>query len=278
MIPGLPFRWHPVVLALLIVVLVVSYRARLAKTDRFRVVGALFAAAVALLWPVGDLSAHVSLTFATTQRLLLILLVVPLLMLATPVAWLAKVTRPEPVDLVVRVVSQPGVAIVVVTVLGTLSVSPLLVDWGARSAWGHAVVLALTVCTGVVLWIPGLGVVPGARKLSEGGRAAYIFASSVVVTVLSFVWIFSTHSLYPDLHHQSEILGVTPLFDQQLAGFVAKLGTYAPLWALSFYVFFHAESAGRSLEETPLHWADVERQLLRVDRARARNLRHYRPE
>ncbi len=277
MITGLPFRWHPVETAVIGVLFVLYWRVSRSRADRLRCSLALGAALVVVIWPVGDLATSVSLSVATAQRLVVMLLVVPLLMLSTPVAFLERVTRPEPFDVVVRSLSQPGVAIVSVTALGTLTVSPLLVDWGARAFLGHVVVLILTVVSGVVLWIPGLGVVPGARKLSPGGRAAYLFASSVVVTVLSFVWIFSTHSLYPGLHLQSQILGVTPLFDQQLAGFIAKLGAYASLWAVSFYVFFRADDEGRSLEDTPLSWADVERQLLRVDRAQARDLRRHRP-
>ncbi len=71
---------------------------------------------------------------------------------------------------------------------------------------------------------------------------------------------------------------MTPLFDQQLAGFVAKIGCYVPMWAIAFTIFFNAEDQGVSVEESPLHWADVERQLLRIDRQRARALRRHQPE
>ena len=66
---------------------------------------------------------------------------------------------------------------------------------------------------------------------------------------------------------------MTPLFDQQLAGFVAKIGSYVPMWAVAFTIFSRADEAGVAVEESPLHWADVERQLLRVDRQRARAAR-----
>ena len=84
--------------------------------------------------------------------------------------------------------------------------------------------------------------------------------------------------MYPALHHQHALLHVTPLFDQQLAGFVAKFGAYVPMWWVAFVIFSRAEEQGTPTEETPLHWADVERELLRVDRQRARTLRHHRAE
>jgi hypothetical protein len=50
------------------------------------------------------------------------------------------------------------------------------------------------------------------------------------------------------------------------------------MWAVAFTVFFRADDAGVSVDESPLHWADVERQLLRLDRQRARALRKHRPQ
>ncbi len=129
-----------------------------------------------------------------------------------------------------------------------------------------------------MLWLPALGVLPGAKRLSPAGRAGYIFASALVVTSLSFVWIFSRHSLYPVLHHQHALLHMTPLFDQQLAGFVAKFGCYAPMWAVAFTIFSRADELGTPVEETPLYWADVERELLRIDRQRERAIRRHQPE
>jgi cytochrome c oxidase assembly factor CtaG len=239
---------------------------------------ALLALLLVTIWPIGDLAASVSLTVATVQRLVIMLLVAPLLLMATPTNVLARLTRPRPIDAVTRLLAHPGFAVVVVTALGTLTLTPPVVDWGAHSSVGRDLVLLAVLFVGLVLWTPALGVMPGAKRLSPAARAGYVFASALVVTSLSFVWIFSQHSLYPALHHQYAILHMTPLFDQQLAGFVAKLGCYMPMWAVAFTIFWHAEDSGTPIEETPLHWADVERQLLRVDRQRDRAIRRHQPE
>jgi cytochrome c oxidase assembly factor CtaG len=269
-IPDLPFHWH-VVEVLAVVALVWLFGSfHLSGAMRWRAFGALLTLLVALVWPVGDLAGQVSLSMTVIQRLVIMLLVVPLLLGAAPTGWLVKVTKPVVVDAFVRVFYPPLVAVVFVTILGTLTVSPLIVDWSATSTAGRLVSLALTAIAGLVLWLPGLPVVPGARKLSPTGRAGYIFISSLVVTVLSFVWIFARHPLYPALHGQEAIFHITPLLDQQLAGFVAKFGAYIPMWLIAYYTFFHAEDEGRPVEESPLHWIDVERHLLRADRARRR--------
>ena len=230
--------------------------------------------AVVVVWPIGDLAASVSLTVATVQRLVIMLAVAPLLLRATPTSVFDALTRPAPVDRLVRVLSHPGLALGVVTVLGTVTLITPVVDWGAHSAVGRDVIVVTTLVAGLLLWLPVIHVVPGTRILSPIARAGYVFASSIVVTSLSIVWIFARHPLYPALHYQ-EKLHLSALLDQQVAGFVAKLGAYAPMWAIAFVIFSRADRDVVPVEEAPLYWADVQRELLRVDRQRARDLRRH---
>lgn len=274
----LPFRWHIAEVLIIVALGVTHHVVVTSKRERRLAAWALFALLVVTIWPIGDLAASVSLTVATVQRLVIMLLVAPLLLMATPTNVLARLTRPRPIDAATRLLSHPGVAVVVVTVVGTLTLSSPIVDWGANSSIGRDLVLAAVVAVGLVLWIPALGVMPGAKRMSPVARAGYVFVSSLVVTSLSFVWIFSHHSLYPDLHDQYSLLHMTPLLDQQLAGFVAKIGCYVPMWAVAFTIFAHAEDDGTRVEETPLHWADVERHLLRVDRQRGKAIRRQQSE
>jgi len=274
----LPFRWHIAELVVIVAAGVVHHVVVTTPRERRLALYALFALLVVTVWPVGDLAASVSLTVATVQRLVIMLFVAPMLLLATPTPVLAKLTRPQSIDRVTQVLAHPGFAIAFVTLVGTATLSVPVVDWGARSSLGRDLVLLTVLFAGVVLWLPGLGVMPGAKRLSPAGRAGYIFASALVVTSLSIVWIFSHHPLYPALHHQYALLHMTPLLDQQLAGFVAKLGCYAPMWTVAFTIFSHSEDRGEPIEETPLHWADVERRLLRVDRQRERALRRHQSQ
>jgi cytochrome c oxidase assembly factor CtaG len=274
----LPFRWHLAEVLLILAAGTAHHVVVKSRRERRLVTYALLALLVVTVWPVGDLASSVSLSVATVQRLVIMLLVSPLILMATPTSALVRLTRPRFLDAVTRFLAHPGVSIAVVTVVGTATLSSPVVDWGARSSVGRGVILLTVLCIGVILWIPALGVLPGAKRLSPVARAGYLFASSLVVTSLSFVWIFSRHSLYPALHHQRALLDMTPLFDQQLAGFVAKFGAYAPMWAIAFTIFSRADEQGTPVEETPLYWADVERQLLRLDRQRERALRRHQTE
>ena len=274
----LPFQWHLAEIVIVVAAGIAHHIVVTTKRERRRAVYALAALLVVTIWPVGDVAASVSLTLATVQRLVIMLFVAPMLLLATPTPVLAKLTRPRLIDAITRRLAHPGVAVVVVTAIGTLTLITPVVDWGARSNFARDIVLLTVLFVGVVLWLPALGVLPGALRLSPAARAGFVFGSAIVVTSLSFVWIFSRHSLYPALHHQQALLHMSPLLDQQLAGFIAKLGCYLPMGAVAFTIFFHAEDRGEPIEESPLHWADVERQLLRVDRERDRAIRRHQPE
>jgi cytochrome c oxidase assembly factor CtaG len=272
-----PFHPHPVLLGVLVVGASVHVWVVHERSRRGRAWAGWALLALVVLWPVGDLAASVSLSVATLQRLVIMLGVAPLFIASTSTAQLVALTRAPAVDFVTRRLAHPGLAMVVVTVVGMLTLSTPVVDAGATSPLVRAITLVAVLGCGVVLWIPALGVMPGAKRLSPVGRAAFIFVASLVVTSLSIVWIFARHSLYPSLHDQESLLHVTPLLDQQLAGFVAKIGSYLPMWAVAFTIFSRADEAGVAVEESPLHWADVERQLLRVDRQRARARRHAGP-
>ena len=274
----LPFQWHIEEL-LFIGVCWATHRSFVANEHQRRLCSwALISLLVVVVWPIGDIAASVSLTVATVQRLVIMLLVAPLLLRSVPIQIFSRLTRPKAVDFVATKVAHPGLALFLVTVLGTLTLSTPLVDWGASSTLGRNIVLLTTLLSGFLLWIPSLAIIPGARRLSPAGRAGFIVVSSLVVTSLSFVWIFSVHSLYPGLHNQQELLNMTPVFDQQLAGFVAKLGCYLPMWVVAFRIFFHAEDEGIPVEESPLQWADVERKMLRIDRQRERAIRRHQPD
>jgi cytochrome c oxidase assembly factor CtaG len=274
-IDGLPFSWHVPAICSILALYFAFWSFHLPRRRRVEVAIALAATAAVLLYPFGDLARSVSLTAAVVQRLVIMLVLVPVLMLAVPPRLAERITRPAAIDRLALWLSQPALAILVVTVVGTVTLVPGVINWAADSALGNAVVLVLTCAAGVVMWIPGLGTIPGTRRLSPAGRAGYLFVASLVVTSLSIVWIFARHPMYAGLTGQQQILGVSALVDQQVAGFVAKLGAYAPLWAVSFFIFAHAEDAGTPIEESPLHWVDVERRLLRVDRQRARQARRH---
>jgi cytochrome c oxidase assembly factor CtaG len=237
----------------------------------------LFAGGVVLLggaltWPLADLAGHWLLLALVFQRLLLTLAVPPLLVLGTPRQVIARLTRPAPVDVVLRTAERPLPAVVIVTVVavGTLTVGA--VSLAAHSVVARAGIQLIVLASGFVLWAPVLTELPGAQRLSSLGRGGYLIVQSIVPSFLSIVWIFARHPLYPTFTYKGRVADMSPLLDQELAGFLAKLSTIAVLWTVAFVIMTRAGSAGEDTD--PLVWSDVEREIQRADR---RDRRHGWP-
>jgi len=236
------------------------------------------AALVGLTWPLADLAAHWSLSALVIQRMILLVVVPPLVLIGMPTPLLARLTRPRAVDwLVERCTRIPAaVGIVTVVVVGTATVGA--VDAQTSSLVARAIVDALLLFAGVVLWSPVLGCFPGTVRLSSLGKAGYLIVQAIVPTFLSLVWIFARHPLYPPFRH-TQVAGLSPLLDQQLAGFIAKLGTIFVLGTVAFVTVSRARGEELDGDETPLTWADVERRLERAERAEraTRRLQRHGP-
>jgi cytochrome c oxidase assembly factor CtaG len=202
-----------------------------------------------------------------------------LLVLGTPRAIIDRLTRPATVDAVLRVAARPvpAVAIVTVVAVGTLTVGA--VSLAAHSVFTRTVIQLVVLGSGFVLWAPVLTELPGVQRLSSLGRGGYLIVQSIVPSFLSIVWIFARRSLYPSYPHHGTVLGMSPVLDQQLAGFLAKLSTIAVLWTVAFVIMSRAHVMTGAEEETdPLLWSDVEREIERAERRDRRDRGLWPPD
>jgi cytochrome c oxidase assembly factor CtaG len=226
---------------------------------------------VALTWPLADLAAHTSLTALVVQRLILLLAVPPLLMVGLPGAVVARLTRPAAIDWVVRRCARPPIAVAVVTVIAVATLTTGAVEAEGSSGWARLGLDLALLGAGLVLWTPVLTELPGTDRPSALGRAGYLIVQSIVPSFLAVVWIFARHPLYPHFAEGPRLLAVSPLMDQQVAGFVAKFATIGVLWTVAFVSLTRAQhlvSSGR--DPDPLLWSDVERHLQRAERRERR--------
>lgn len=273
-----PFGWdfHAATWAILVVAIlltVVEHRhllrssTRPIRWSRHQIeffAGGCAALALALTWPVADLAAHWSLTALVTQRLILVLAVAPMLLLGLPHDIVERVTRPPIVDAVLVRLRRPPVAIVTVTVLLVGSMAPPLVKAQASSPWIRGLLFVTTLIAGLVLWLPVLGRIPGIPRLRPMVRFGYLAAQGVVPAFLSFVLILAPRPLYGTFARSRMAIGLRPLNDQQIAGFVSKLAMLIVL--LTVGTVFLLRTDEESSADDPLVWADVQRQFERADR------------
>jgi len=256
-----------------VLVLGAAYGAAVSKTapaTRRQVaamVGGLVLLVVALTWPLADLAEHWSLTALVCQRLLLLLAVPPLLMTGLPPTLMARLTRPAFIDTIVRRCARPPIAVAVVTVIAVATLTTAAVEAEGSSAWARLGLDLALLTAGFVLWTPVLTELPGTDRPSALGRCGYLIVQSILPSFLAVIWIFARHPLYPHFARGPRLLGVSPVLDQQLAGFVAKFVTIAVLWTVAFVGLTraqHAVATGR--DPDPLLWSDVERHLERAER------------
>ncbi len=225
----------------------------------------------AMTWPLGDLAAHWLLLALVVQRLLLMLVAAPLLLLGLPAGLLASLTRPAPVDAVVQWCTRPAVAVAVVTVASVGTLTTAAVAAQAGSGPGRVLLALALLATGAVLWAPVLGHLPGVRRAGPLGCAAYLVVQSILPSFLSVVWILSRHPLYAAYARAPAQLGMAPLTDQVIAGFVAKLTTILVLWFVALTLIHRSErAADGGGDPEPVTMSDVEREFERADRRRGR--------
>jgi len=282
-VPGSSGAWawqpHPLLWAVLATVgagTALLHRSIAATADRptawpavriARFVGGLVVAVVALGWPLGDLAAHWSLTALVLQRSVLVLAVAPLVLSGLPDDLLVWVSRPAPVDAILLRILRPPAAVVTVTVVLVGSMAPALVAAQSHSAVVRGILAVAVTAAGIVLWLPVLGRVPGIPRPRPMIRAVYLVAQAVVPVFLSFVFILATRPLYPTLSRPVRAVGMSPLADQQVAGFVSKLTFLLTLLTVAGVILARAPETDEDLgPEDPLVWADVERHFVRADR------------
>jgi cytochrome c oxidase assembly factor CtaG len=273
-----PFGWdfHPITWAILLgaVSLTVMGHRRLVRSSerpiswsrhqRSLFAGACGALALATTWPVADLAAHWSLTALVTQRLILVLAVPPMLVLGLPHDVVEWATRPAFVDATLVRLRRAPVAIVTVTIILVGSMAPALVKLQASSPPVRGLLVVLILLAGLVLWLPVLGHVPGIPRMKPMVRFGYLAAQGVVPAFLSFILILSPHPLYRTFARSRAAIGLRPLNDQQIAGFVSKLAMLIVLLSVGTVFLFRSDE--ESSTDDPLVWADVQRQFERADR------------
>ena len=235
------------------------------KRQRWSFFSALAMVLIATSWPVADLAHSTSLAALVVQRLLLVLGAAPLLMLGLPDALAARLTRPAPIDWLVIRLARPGIAIITTTALLAVTGVPGTVAWSCQNPWVAALMSLAMLIAGLVLFQPILDKVPGLPKMSPLGKVGYLVAQSVAPTFLSFAWIIANRALYSSFTDQRRVLHISPLADQQAAGYIAKLGTFSVLWTIA-YIKFSKMPNDETAEQSELRWIDVERSLDRAER------------
>jgi putative membrane protein len=161
------------------------------------------------------------------QHILITMVAAPLLVLGTPILLALRAVRPKtrqrfllPVlhAAPVRALASPllGWAAFAVVMWGTHA-SPVY-EGAVRSTGLHALEHLAYLASALLFWRPVVGLDPGPGRLSHPARILYLFLAMPVTSLLGLAISASNHILYPSYVTGADLLGVSALSDQHLAG------------------------------------------------------------
>lgn len=224
----------------------------------------LFAAGVVALWigadwPIHGLAEDYLYSVHMLQHMLFQLVAAPLLLLGTPGWLLRKLLRPRWVFATWRLLTQPLIALLLVSGFTAVVHVPVVVNLSATNGLAHFGLHVLLMAVSFVMWWPVLSPLPELPHASYPGRMVYLFGHSIMPTVpASFLTFGSTplyesYALAPRLAPWMDVLQ-----DQQIAGLLMKIGGGLFLWAVITVLFFRWASEESSGGPDPLYWHDIE--------------------
>ena len=202
-----------------------------------------FAAGVVLLWiaadyPIHDIAEEYLYSVHMLQHLLIAFMVPPLLLLAMP-EWLARllVLDGGATSKVLRVLTKPVVAGVIFNVFQILTHWAAVVNTSAENGSFHYLIHLGVFFSALLMWFPVLGPLKEVH-LSEPGKLVYLFLMSIVPTVPAGWLTFAEGVVYDAYDNDTNVWGINPTDDQQLAGAIMKVIGGFYLWILIAIRFF----------------------------------------
>ena len=270
-------QWHPTVWLLCAVLLCGYFLAldyvgpkrvnpgepvatRAQKRNAILAVATIF---VAGEWPIHTLAERYLYSVHMIQHLLLVMVVAPLIIAATP-PWMARALFPGRLMNVARLVTRPLPALILFNATLVFTHWPTMVDASVHSEWAHFGLHVLLVFTAIIMWMPVLSPILELPRLSYPGQMLYLFLQSLVPTVPASFLTFGSRPLY-HVYTTFPRMGISALADQRFAGIEMKLIGGAILWALLVAIFIKWYRIENREGIDLLSYRDVERTMNRTE-------------
>jgi putative membrane protein len=197
------------------------------------------------------------------QHLVYTMVAPPLLIWGMP-SWLLRMPlRNKSVLAVARVITYPLVAFAVFNAIQLVTHFPSTVNLALDVHAFHFVVHVLLVGSALLMWWPVLSPLEELPRLSYPLQMAYLFVQSLIPTVLAAFLTFSTGVFYDAYADAPRMWGLSPVEDQQFAGFVMKVLGSIILWSFIAYAFFRWFEQENRAANGP-RWEDVQDEMNRL--------------
>ena len=186
--------------------------------------GAMLIIFASLQGPLHELSDYYSFSVHMVQHLLVTLIMPPLLLKGLP-AWLIELMLRHPYVLpVARFLVSPFVAFALFNIVFALWHVPGFYQLALGQPLIHSLEHMLFMSTAILAWWPVFSPTSLLPRLNEPLQMLYLFAQSIIPTVLGALITFADIVLYPYYEAAPRVIGLSPLDDQQAAGLLMWLG------------------------------------------------------
>ena len=241
----------------------------------------LFSTGVFVLWvaagtPIHDWGEKYLFSVHMVEHLLISMVAPPFILLGTP-GWMVRpVLANRRILPVARILVFPIVAFAVFNSVTVFTHLPPVVDYILRRHPVHFLAHVLLFGSALVMWWPVFSPLPELPRLHFSGQMIYLFAQSLVPSIVASVMTYGTTVLYPFYEQAPRKWGMSAFDDQVMAGLIMKLFGFALLFALIMIVFFRwyrqeerdypdaLEALDAALESGDLSWPLVEAELARM--------------
>jgi putative membrane protein len=229
---------------------------------------ALFGVGVLVIYaasssPLHELSEDYLASAHMMQHMFYTLIAPPLLIAGTP-AWLLRAPlRRRSVFRIARFVTLPLVAFAAFNAVTLLTHLPSTVNIALTHHWFHFAVHVSLVVTALLMWWPILSPLQELPRLSYPLQMGYLFVQSLIPSVLAAFMTFSSGVFYEYYATAPRVWGLTPIEDQQFAGFVMKILGSLILWGFIGYAFFKWYERDSSENRDP-RWDEVREEMSRL--------------
>jgi len=218
---------------------------------------------LASTWPIHEISESRLASVHMFQHLVYTMIAPPLLIWGTP-SWLLRMPlRNKSVLSAARAVTYPLIAFAIFNVIQLVTHFPVTVNLALEVHAFHLLVHVLLVGSALLMWWPVLGSLDELPRLSYPLQMAYLFVQSLVPTVLAAFITFSSGVFYSAYADVPRMWGLSPVEDQQFAGFVMKVMGSLIIWGFITYAFFRWFDQENKSSREP-RWEDVQEEMTRL--------------
>jgi putative membrane protein len=194
---------------------------------------------IALDWPLGALGAGYLAAAHAVQFLLIALVAPPLLLLGIPTAAYRRLEARPRALAVLRLVTRPLIAFPLFNIVIGLTHWPRVVDTLMATQPGSFVLDLSWLLAALVFWWPVVAPVPRRPGFSHPLKIGYLIANTIAGTAVFIFLAFSEFPLYAVYELAPPIEWLDTRADQQVAGFIMKVGGGLAMWTAITVVFVH---------------------------------------